>query len=239
MQKLINSIWLLSILLLTFKCSNNTEPVVKKPDAFMTLNIGDVRQYYDEKKLYIQVRVIDTLKRTDGKKVFALEESLLLDDGIYKGINYYFIENGYFKQTYLDTVKTQDKNSENPFNEQKLAQVFPENGNSFLRNLGAPDSAKIYFHIKLLDTLKTKYNTFQNVAEYTRISNSSNTQGTFYYASGYGHIGSLFTSGKDTARVFVTYLKVNGREIGKYNEVFKKSLKKIKIINKSIFRGIL
>lgn len=213
-------------------CSTDTEPIIDKKKPFFSLHIGDIRQYFDNKELYGQIKITDTLRRADGKKVFEFEESYLISNDIFKGTNYYFIEDNFFKETSLDTIKNPDLNLDNPFNEQKLAQLYPQDGVTFLRNYGASDSTKLYFHIKLLDTLKTKYKVFNDIAKYEVISPS--LKGASYYAFGYGHIGSTLINGNDTLNLFITYLKVNDKEIGEYNKAFGNRVLNSYKLNKSL-----
>lgn len=218
--------FIIIISLIIAGCESNTEPILQKvPKPYMSLHIGDIRQYYDDPEgLYLQTKIVDTTHRVDGQKVFVFEESFLSSGVIFKGTNYYFIKNGFFLQTELDTVTNPTKNHENPFLESKPAKIFPKKGDYFMRTAGVQDSEKVFFKINIIDSLNTTYRTFNNVAEYKVINSSSaSLRGAAYYAEGYGHIGSIFISNTDTAKIFIIYSKVDNKEIGKYVTFFDKT----------------
>ncbi len=215
-------------------CNTETEPIpIGKTDPYISLQIGDIKQYADsEKKLFFQSKIIDTTHRSDGQKVYIMEESYALSDGIYKANNYYFIKDGFFTQTALDTVKEPEINYENPFLEFRLAEEYPKQGDYFLRTKGVPDSEKVFFRVNLIDSFKTTIKSFNNVAEYKVIDNSvSAIKGASYYSKDYGHIGSILISNKDTVKIFVIYSKIANKELGKYVTIFEKKSMKIKKYN--------
>ena len=76
-----------------------TEPTVQSEKTpYMTLNVGGIHQYKDDvNNVSFQWEIVDTTKRSDDRKVFIIEESIIDNYGImWKGINYYFINNLFF-----------------------------------------------------------------------------------------------------------------------------------------------
>lgn len=226
-MKLINNYkFIIIIFLIITGCKSNTEPILQNlPKPYMSLHVGDIRQYYDDPEgLYLQTKIVDTTHRVDGQKVFVFEESFFSSGVVYKGTNYYFIKNGFFLQTELDTVTNPTINHDNPFLESKLAKILPKKGDYFMRTAGVQDSEKVFFKINIIDSLNTTYKTFNNVAEYQVINSSpASLRGGSYYAESYGHIGSIFISNTDTAKIFIIYSKVGNKEIGKYVTFFDKA----------------
>jgi len=51
-----------------FACESLTGPVkTKESILYMQLNVGDLRQYYDDPEgFYLQMEIIDTTRRIDG-----------------------------------------------------------------------------------------------------------------------------------------------------------------------------
>lgn len=209
---------IISALILFASCESLSPTESTEYIPYMQLNIGDIRQYYDEPEgLYLQMKIIDTTRRADGRKVFIFEQSIILPDGIYRGTSYDFLNNEYFFQTELDTVSA---NEINPFSEQKIAELFPRNGDTFLLNDSAPDSDKVFFKVNIIDSLATYCQTFKEVAEYeieyAKINNDISRISKIYYSKYFGHVGTIFENKNGFAKVLVTYMKIGGKEIGEY-----------------------
>lgn len=210
-----------------FGCKTSTEP--EKPKElipYISLNVGDIRQYYAETEgVYFQWRVLDTTKRVDGQKVFKLEELMFLPEGYYKAILYYFIKDNFYFATNLDTVsndplKRMNKLNGNKFNEQRLAEVYPKNGDYFLRNEVIADSEKVFFKVSIIDSMTINCGKFKNVAQYETINtDTSSWKLWIYYAPESGHIGSIIENNNGKQKISATYMKVNGKEIGKYTQL--------------------
>lgn len=222
------------LLLYLVGCDSTTEPLPIKPEPYVSLHIGDIRQYTDNNGLFVQSRIVDTTRRIDGQKVFVFEESQVSSDEIFKGTLYFYLDETFFIQTELDTVRSPQVNYLNPFSEQRVAKLYPIDKNYFLRNKGAASSQEIFFLTSIIDSIKTIYKTFKNVAEYNIISLYESLRGASYYAQGYGHIGSLFINNNDTLKIFSTYIKVSGKELGELNNVFSKKFQTLKKTNHTI-----
>jgi hypothetical protein len=218
-MKKIFAVILIITIFIFLSCESVLEPVeVGEPIPYMQLNIGDTRQYYnDPEGFYLQNKIIDTTRRADGRKVFIFEQAIILPDGIYRGTTYHFLDDEYFFQTELDTVAD---NEINPFNEQKIAKIFPRNGDSFLLNDSVRDSDKVFFKVKIIDSLATYCKNFREVAEYeieyAKIDNDISRISQIYYSKYYGHVGTIFENKNGFAKIFVTYLKVGDKEIGTF-----------------------
>ena len=193
---------------------------------YMSLNIGDIRQYYDEAEgAYIQYEVVDTTRRVDGQKVFKMKNTLFMPDGFnFRAILYYFIKDNFFIATRLDTVTDypQDQitnTNRNKFNEQKLAKIFPRNGDYFLRNETYADSQKFFFKISIIDSLITNCGKFKNVAQYEVIDSEPDWNLLIYYAPYYGNIGSVLENKYGKSKIFAAYIKANNKEICSYTKL--------------------
>jgi hypothetical protein len=193
---------------------------------YVSLAIGDIRQYYDDSEgIYLQYEVIDTTKRIDGQKVFKMEQTLFLPDGFYfRATLYYFIKENFFIATDLDTVSKypplpSTSINKNKFNEQKLAEIFPQNGDYFLRNDVTVDSQKVFFKVSMIDSIATYCGKFTNVAQYEVIDSDPTRNLWIYYAPVYGHVGSIIENNNGKGKIFAKYLKVNRKELGIYTQL--------------------
>lgn len=209
---------LLVFVIIINSCSHTTEPfnpIDRIP--YMSLNIGDLRQYHSEQEnIYIQWEIIDTAYRRDGVKVFIAEESILVQSAILKAINYYFIKNEYFIQTEIDTIYSPTINMENPYLEQRLSKIYPNQDDYFLRTNGVADSEKVFFRVNFIDSLVTPAKSFQNVAQYEQIDSDSLNNISVYYAPEFGHIGALIRNKNGFSKVLLTYIKIGEVEVGEY-----------------------
>jgi len=199
-------------------CDNSIEPIIpveKKP--YMSLNIGDIRQYYsDIENIYLQLEIIDTAYRSDGQKVYVADYSILLPDGIYKTNVYHFIRDGYFWQTAIDSVMAPAGNEINPFMESKIINIYPQDGEIFLRTKGVSETDKVFHKINLIDSLETYAQTFENVEECEIIDADTLRNIWLYYAPDYGHVGTLITNPNGVAKISLTYIKVGNSELGQF-----------------------
>ncbi len=183
----------------------------------MTLNVGDIRQYYYEtENIYSQWEVIDTTFRTDGRKVFAVEESMLLSPGLFMATTYWFIRDNSLWITELDTIGVTVVNETNQFFERKVANIFPEDGDYFLMAEGSADSERVFFKVKFIDSLTTYCGKFISVAEYEIINPNSLNSQLVYYASVYGHVGTKIENQNGQAIILTTYIKLKDVERGEY-----------------------
>lgn len=204
MRLLIALSFIISIVLV-ISCESTTE--TESPTPYMSLNVGDVSQYFREKdSLYIKGSIIGEATRTDGQKVYIGEsEYNNFPDENRK--SYYFIRDGYFYSTELDTTSEEDIKKTNPFWEQRLAKLFPEDGDKWLHT--DRDVDRIYFVAKYEGEKSTPAKDFKNVYAFTL-----DTLMKIYYAEGYGHIGSSPINGNN--ELLLNYLKINGEEYGEY-----------------------
>ncbi len=134
-------------------------------------------------------------------------------------VSYYAIIGNYFVSTQL--VKS--NNSENPYYEQRLAEVRPKDGDRWIDILGVPDSEITYFTAKYVGSYKTSASEFKDVYGFTL-----SDYFTVYYANNFGHVGT----GNTDFGISINYAKINGREIGKFIPLTKPNLSAIRKSNK-------
>ncbi len=223
MKYAIKHLVLFLVLIVSYSCKNSTEPEKpKKEIPYMSLHVGDIRQFYEETgATYFQWQILDTTKRSDRQKVFKLEEVLFLPEGYYKAILYCYIKNNYYIITNIDTVANHKlgaigKTISAKYNEQKLATIEPKNGDIFLRNEEANDSIKVYFRVSFVDSISTQCGVFKTVAQNEMIHSNNSWKQKIYYAPRFGFIGSSIENNGIKTKILATYLKVNGVEIGNY-----------------------
>ena len=226
MKMFYSTVFFVVIVLSLISCKSPTEPEAPKElIPYMSLNIGDIRQFYDDPEgIYFQWKVVDTTKRADGQKVYELEESIYLSDVSFQTTLYYFIKDNYFLRTELNSVSNNTLNEKNKFDEQKLAKIFPKIGDYFLRTEGVADSEQVFFKVSFIDSLKTNCGKFKNVAQYEMIDSDSSSSQWIYYAPRYGHIGTIIANEYGTAKIFATYIKVGDEEIGEYTPLSSRKL---------------
>ncbi len=211
-------------LLYLFGCDTGTEP--QKNEVYMYLNVGDTREYFSSAdSSYMVFKITGKTTRPDNQPVYIGEwnSNYQLDSVGWFG--YYFIKDGYFISTELDTTDRKEIADVNPFNEQKLAKLEPVDGDSWRTTLGTTDSVNFAYAF-YVGKKTTPASTFGNVFKY-RISNVIET----YYARGIGHIGAQPID-SNSGSVFVTYVNVNGIELGKFvpiNNLPKRSPNKIEL----------
>lgn len=213
---------IITILFLIASCEQSTElPEPIPPPPYMSLQIGDMWQIYDPATdFYTQSEIVGTTNRTDGIKVFVEFRSVVLSDGLYVGQLCNYIANDYLLQTNKDTTGNLKGNR---YEEHKLAKVFPHDGDYFLQTEGSADSNKVYFTVKMIDSLATPCGTFRNVAQYSVSGSLFKYPTNIYYAPYYGYIGSSVYVGDREYDLFITYVRRNGRELGKFNQLLSTS----------------
>lgn len=193
-----------SLLLLFAACSDSVEPeIISLP--YMSLTIGDERQFFfttdSSTILYI---VKEKLQRSDGYGVYTYEWYSGKDT--IPSIRYYAIKDGFFIATELDTVRDSTNYVPgNPFREQRLAKLYPEDGETWQNIPG--DSTALYFVAKNIGTQKTPAGIFHNSFSFT-LDNFLSVN----YSKGIGHIASILLA--DSTAFLSTYLKVNNKIYG-------------------------
>ncbi|VAX21286.1 hypothetical protein MNBD_IGNAVI01-1873 [hydrothermal vent metagenome] len=195
------------ILLLPFFISCDSSTETEAPIPYMSLHVGDVRQYFSEKdSVYDTWYIVGETHRTDGQKVFigTNEFGSLEDTARYF---YYFIRDGYFYSTEIDTNSEGWDLPGNPYVEQRLGKTFPKDGDKWIHIDG--NKKEQYFTAKYIGSKSTPAKDFKNVYGFQLDSIL-----TVYYAEGFGHIGISFL--EKNISILVNYVKVNGKEYGEY-----------------------
>jgi len=239
---------LLSIILLEFGCKSSTEPgKLPTPTPYISLNIGDIRQFVeDETNIIHQFVTTDTTRRIDGQKVFKIEYIMFIPDGtIWTATLYYFFRDNYYIGTKLDTIDEDSenpipRNSRNKFDEQKIAQIFPINGDSFYRSDEVTDSEKVLFNVSFIDSMTTTCGKFTNVAQFDMTDPTIHVKLQIFYAPEYGHIGTFVESEGKKGKLFATYIKTGEKEVGEYIPIYlgkKDAYKEKQIKHNSSFWG--
>lgn len=220
MKKILFMLFFLPALLSQLSCnSNSTGP--QPINNYMSLSVGDIREYYDSTMGNYQTwEIIGKTKRSDSTEVFIGKDSNSLDT-TQSVISYYAIKGNYFISTKLEITN----NSENPYFEQRLAEINPKDGDRWVDILGVPDSETIYFTAKYVGNYKTPASDFKDVYGFT-LSNFF----TVYYANNFGVIGS----GNSNSGISLIYAKVNSREIGKFIPLTKPNLSAKRSSNKQL-----
>ena len=192
----------ISFAILFLACESTTE--TETPVPYVSLNVGDVRQYYSESdSSYSKISIIGETHRTDGQKVFISE---YVSDST--NLRFYnFIRDGYMYSTQLDSNSHGWNLEDNPYVEQRLAKVFPSEGDKWVQIDG--DTPLTYFAASFHGEKSTQAKVFSDV--FTYILEKTVIE---YYANGFGHIGITRLDGSYPK--FVNYIKVNGKEYGEY-----------------------
>ncbi len=214
-------------------CEKGTEPNTQsKRYPYITLKIGDIHQYKNKLgNAYFQWEVVGTTKRTDSLEVFVFDEWIILSNEIWKGQNYYYLNDEYCIITQLDTIDSLEIELENPFFEQRIAKIHPDEGDYYQTNIGVPESGKIFMSISFIDSLVTYAKTFESVANYIATTPDTSENNKYYYAKSFGHVGTVSNSQSGTTEIYATYCKSDTSEIGVYipftsNKLFKLDKKK-------------
>jgi hypothetical protein len=221
-------IFVLGCISILVSCTEMTEPKLEpkqQQKPYMTLQIGDIRQYYSSgDRIYFDKEIVDTVRRSDGLKVYKAKYTFYTLFYAYIGYSYEFIRDGYYFLTSLDTITEPNVNIINPFNEVKTAKIYPKDGEIFLANEGAPDNEKEYRKIKLLETFSTPIKTYQDVCECEIIFADGSRKMLVYYSSEYGHFSTKYFGFNNNSYVFLVYLKLSNKEFGDYINFFEKNV---------------
>jgi hypothetical protein len=177
----------------------------------MSLHVGDIRQIITvmDSSTLLWTVIRKTVRR-DGVSVFCMEWKTGTSS---KMTYYYLIKDGYFLGTELDTTSRTDIDlSVNPFNEQRLAKLYPSPGEFFIHTPGDLNSP--HWISTKEDSIKTFCGVFDDVYSFSLCGNLESTQLLkTYYARGVGYIG---TSGFPSSELdfMVSYVKVSSISIG-------------------------
>ncbi|MGE5365198.1 MAG: hypothetical protein ACM3SM_13795 [Bacteroidota bacterium] len=196
-------------LLLFYGCSKSTEPEEQKSGPYASLAVGDVRQFINlADSSTILYEIIDKTHRQDGQEIFLGRWSYGTDTS--KRISYYCLKDGYLMSTELTPVQDTAKVKVNPFYEQRIAKIFPKDGDEWDNIVGDiyPEKFKASFIGKKI----TACGEFGNVYcfaldEIIRV----------YYAENFGIIASEPAGASDVnfLGVSLCYLRVGGIEKGR------------------------
>ena len=172
---------------------------------FVSLSVGDERQFiFTTDSSTVTYAVKNELFRSDGLKTFVYEWYYGTDT--IPRLDYYAIKDGFFISTELDTVKdTLFFLPDNPFGEQRLAKLYPTDGDTWDNIVG--DSSSTYFVAKSIGLQKTPAGLFYNCFSFT-LDNILSVN----YSEGIGHISSILLG--DSTGVLSNYIKVNGKIYG-------------------------
>ncbi|MEJ5351201.1 MAG: hypothetical protein WHS65_06385 [Melioribacteraceae bacterium] len=210
-----------AVLFILFGCESSNEPV-DTTDEYMSLNIGDIRQYSmpysNNPEIHTVWKIVGKTNRSDGQEVFITEWYYYSYDANNKYVSYYFIRDGFLFYTELEKTSTYP---ENPYSEQRLAKIIPNDGDVWLQTVGYlnPDSSKDYLTAKHLNYFNTPAGKFKDVFALISSKGTSDTEiSEIYYAKYWGHIG-YSVIGDSSSFLLVNYMKIKGREVGKYVEM--------------------
>jgi len=201
---------LISVLLCA--CSKSSVSSEAAASSYMLLNVGDVRQLvYQNDSSTVRWNIVGTTKRKDGTDVFIGQ---YIPGTEPPDTAYYFLRDGYFLSTLLDTSANWGYNPTNPYWEQKLARLYPTNGEQWHIIVGENDSTS--FVAAHFQEKKVLCGNFLDVYgfTYTYYSNGMlDTMLTPFYAPNIGFIGTDINRDLQPD-VSASYLKVGGREMG-------------------------
>ncbi|MCK5456791.1 MAG: hypothetical protein KAI45_06655, partial [Melioribacteraceae bacterium] len=158
MRLLIALSFIFSIVLFS-SCESTTE--TEDPTPYISLHVGDVRQYYSETdSSYSKWSITGEAYRTDGQKVF-------ISESVYDSTNlrfYNFIRDGYMYSTQLDSNSHGWNLEDNPYVEQRLAKVFASEGDKWVQGDG--DTPLTYFAASFHGEKSTQAKVFNDVFTY-------------------------------------------------------------------------
>lgn len=180
---------------------------------YISLHVGDIRQlhyiYSPVSSIYTLWKITGITLRSDSLPVFISEwhsNKLISEDA---WTEYNFIRDGFYYSTLIDSSSPY---KDNPFWEEKLAEVNPHSNDTWLHTPNVPDSLKEYIVVKYIGDLKTPIATFKNVyaMDYSGL--------LIYYTQFWGYIGTADENVPNSLFI-VNYMKINGKEIGQYVEM--------------------
>ncbi len=196
-------------------CEDSTKP--EEAAKYMSLSVGDIRQFFSTKSGSIITRkVVGKVKRVDNLEVFAIEQSGRDFQGPWVDTSYHFIKDGYCWATRLDTLPEEYMIEGNPYNEQRLAKVYPKDGDRWMRYDTEIDSLKSYFYADYVEEYATKVKIFSDVFAVNVEGEELPNEFKAFYAKNYGLIGSRYTDEGKLFEFQLRYLKVGGKEVGEY-----------------------
>jgi len=197
-------IFALILIAICVSCTETVEPEIPNL-PYVSLTIGDERQFFfttdSSTVLYV---VKEKLVRSDGFDVYTYEWYYGKDT--IPSLSHYAIKDGFFIATELDTVRDSLYYLPgNPFREQRLAKLYPKDGDIWQSIPG--DSTSLYFVAKNIGTQITPAGVFNNSFSFT-LDNFLSVN----YSKGIGHISSILLS--DSSGVLSNYLKVKQKIYG-------------------------
>jgi len=205
-----NNIFTLIALILSvisFSCTKPTNGLDFDKDTYVPLSLGDIRQSISLRDSSTMMdEVFTSTFRADSIRVFGRKYFVGDEQSDAPQIFYNYIKDGYFISTQLDTVKDLSLDiSKNPFNEQRLAELYPKDGDTWVHSGG--EHQPTIMKAKYIGSKTTPCKTFDDVFQFS-------IPGVLdiYYAKGIGWIGARFMGEQE---VLVTYIKVGSREFGK------------------------
>ena len=179
--------------------------------SYMPLNVGDVRQLiWKNDSTTILYTVTGKTSREDGTSVYSMKIKMGTTIG---HTNYYFLKDGYYVGTELDSTYRTDLDLKiNPFNEQRLAKLDPNDGEIFIHTLGDSDTS--YWKISKENSITTFCGVFEDVYSFLLFDNlrSSPILRT-YYAKGIGYIATAI-SNSTMPDFSVSYVKIGNTVMG-------------------------
>ena len=227
-----NSIITFIILGIVFMgCKKTPSEVNPIEDNYMSLHVGDIRQFYLTKSTdtsFALWKITGKTLRSDGQEVFISEWFINNLDSSRMYYTHEFIRGGYYYATGMDSTSGYPGN---PYLEEKLAPVNPSDGETFIQIAGVnnPDTSQDYNTVKDLGEFDTPAGKFENVYNIIGIRGASSIQVNTYYAKNWGYLGIEYInphSDSSNLSSIVNYMKINGQEIGKYVDMSKLPSKK-------------
>lgn len=184
-----------------FACSHPSE-VVPAATPYMNMHIGDVRQILipigNDTSLQTY-EVTGLTQRGDGQQLYSW---VINGDSTYP--LFYYLGSEYFISSLVNKTTDSSAVRVNPYEEQKLAKLFPQPGDTWASFPG--NSKSLTFTARYVGDKTTLCGIFHNVYAFKADIIEE------YYAPNVGWIGSLLLS--DSTFCSAKYLKVNGVEYG-------------------------
>lgn len=207
-------------ILIVFVSCDTSEPTLDEIDSpYITLSVGDFRQYYIiQRDLYVNWEIVDKIDTVDNLEIYKITESYYFPIGPITGILYYFIADNFLWEIVPDT------STDGPDIKKatRVAQVYPIENMVFETGGLYPDSSSINIHVAFIDTIKVQAGTFLKVAQHSRNNNTFFDNFKSFYAKEWGLVASQITTPSEVIDIESVYLKVNNQEIGNYKELIVK-----------------
>lgn len=192
------------IFLFISACDSTETDNQKSVQSYVFLNIGDMRQIrgeYNGLSYYETDEITGKTKRADSLEVYVMKITNQLYGAVWD--EYYFIRDGYYYWTDLDSTSGSEMLFGHPYNEQRLAKVNPTKGDSWHRYPKDTSS----FTVEFQDVKTALAGQFFDVCAL----NLSSPNMTIYYAANYGYIGTAIDSIDEYS---ITYVKSGEKEKG-------------------------